>query len=106
MLYWLTEFSDGGDLFNLFRYITFTFFGDVTRQTIRNLWHVKALFHWSTWCSAGRFLFGKDGFTSSNWAQWRAYLREDFHPRQQDGSRSEHWLRDNSAQFTVVGQPT
>ncbi|WP_421704669.1 phospho-N-acetylmuramoyl-pentapeptide-transferase [Aliiroseovarius sp.] len=23
MLYWLTEFSDGGDLFNLFRYITF-----------------------------------------------------------------------------------
>ena len=23
MLYWLTELSDGGDLFNLFRYITF-----------------------------------------------------------------------------------
>jgi phospho-N-acetylmuramoyl-pentapeptide-transferase len=23
MLYWLTEFSDGGDIFNLFRYITF-----------------------------------------------------------------------------------
>ena len=23
MLYWLTEFSDGGDFFNLFRYITF-----------------------------------------------------------------------------------
>ncbi|MGA1268701.1 MAG: phospho-N-acetylmuramoyl-pentapeptide-transferase, partial [Gemmobacter sp.] len=23
MLYWLTEFSQGGDLFNLFRYITF-----------------------------------------------------------------------------------
>ena len=23
MLYWLTEFSDGGDVFNLFRYITF-----------------------------------------------------------------------------------
>lgn len=90
----------------LFRYITFTFFSDVTRQTIRNLWHDKALFRWSTWRSAGRFLFGKDGFISSNRAQWRAYLREDFHPRQQDGSRSEQWLRDNSAQFTVVGQPT
>ena len=23
MLYWLTEFSDGGDFFNLFRYISF-----------------------------------------------------------------------------------
>ncbi len=23
MLFWLTEFSDGGDVFNLFRYITF-----------------------------------------------------------------------------------
>ena len=23
MLYWLTNFSDGGDVFNLFRYITF-----------------------------------------------------------------------------------
>ena len=23
MFYWLTVFSDGGDLFNLFRYITF-----------------------------------------------------------------------------------
>ena len=23
MLYWLTELSDGGDFFNLFRYITF-----------------------------------------------------------------------------------
>lgn len=90
----------------LFRYITFTFFSDVTRQTIRNLWHDKALFRWSTWRSAGRFLFGKDGVISSNRAQWRAYLREDFHPRQQDGSRSEQWLRDNSAQFTVVGQPT
>jgi hypothetical protein len=33
-------------------------------------------------------------------------LREDFHPSQQDGARSEQWLRDNSAQFTVVGQPT
>ncbi|HCX82621.1 MAG: metal-dependent hydrolase [Curvibacter sp. RIFCSPHIGHO2_12_FULL_63_18] len=90
----------------LFRYITFTFFSDVTRQTIRNLWHDKALFRWSTWRSAGHFLFGKDGFISSNRAQWRAYLREDFHPRQQDGARSEQWLRDNSAQFTVVGQPT
>ena len=90
----------------LFRYITLTFFADVTRQTIRNLWHDGALFRWSTWRSAGQFLFGQDGIISSNRAQWRAYLREDFHPRQQDTTRSQQWLRDNRDQFTVVGQPT
>ena len=90
----------------LFRYITITFFSDVARQTVRNLWHDKALFRWSTWRSAASFLFGTRGLISSNRAQWREYLREDFHPGQQDGARSEQWLRDNSAQFTVVGQPT
>lgn len=90
----------------LFRYITLTFFSDVTRQTIRNLWQDGALFRWSTWRSAGHFLFGTHGIISSNRALWRAYLREDFHPRQQDTTRSERWLRDNRAQFTVVGQPT
>nr|WP_315496487.1 metal-dependent hydrolase [uncultured Rhodoferax sp.] len=89
----------------LFRYITMTFFADVTRQTVRNLWTDGALFRWSTWRSAGRFLFGKEGIISSNRAQWRAYLREDFHPREQDAARSVQWLRDNSGQFIVVGQP-
>ncbi|WP_294765488.1 metal-dependent hydrolase [uncultured Rhodoferax sp.] len=90
----------------LFRYITWTFFADVARQTIRNLWHDGALLRWSTWRSAGRFLFGPQGIISSNRTLWRAYLREDFHPRQQDGARSEQWLRDNRDQFTEVGQPT
>ena len=89
----------------LFRYITLTFFADVTRQTIRNLWHDGALFRWSTWRSAATFLFGQEGIISSNRALWRAYLREDFHPRQQDTTRSQQWLRDNREQFTVVGQP-
>ena len=36
MLYWLTELSDGGDFFNLFRYITFRAgedVGNASRQT-------------------------------------------------------------------------
>lgn len=89
----------------LFRYITWTFFADVTRQTVRNLWRDGALFRWSTWRSAGRFLFGQQGIISSNRALWRAYLREDFHPREQGSARSEQWLRDNRDQFTEVGQP-
>ena len=31
MLFWLTEFSDGGDFFNLFRYITFRAGGPCAR---------------------------------------------------------------------------
>ena len=88
----------------LFRYITITFLADVTRQTIRNLWHDKALFQWSTWCSGWNVLMSKDGMFRGNYAQWRAYKAPDFHPRQQDGSLSEQWLLNNRDQFTPVGQ--
>lgn len=87
----------------LFRYITITFFADVTRQTLRNLWHDKALFSRATWRSAGHFLFGRHGIIRSNTGLWRAYMRKDFHPREQDAARSEQWLRDNSQLFTPVG---
>ncbi len=87
----------------LFRYITWTFFTDVARQTVRNLWRDKALFRWSTWRSAGPFLFGREGIIRSNLPLWRDYLREDFHPSQHPAARSEQWLRDNSLQFTPVG---
>ena len=87
----------------LFRYITWTFLSDVTRQTVRNLWHDQALFRWSTWRSAGPFLFGRQGIIRSNIGLWRDYLREDFHPSQHSAARSVQWLRDNSDQFTPVG---
>lgn len=88
----------------LFHYITFTFWSDVTRQTIRNLWHDKALFRWSTWRSGWNVLMSKDGMFRGNYAQWRAYKAADFHPRQQDGSLGEQWLQNNRDQFTPVGQ--
>jgi len=87
----------------LFRYITWTFLSDVTRQTVRNLWQDQALFRWSTWRSAGPFLFGRQGIIRSNIGLWRDYLREDFHPSQHSAARSVQWLRDNSDQFTPVG---
>lgn len=89
----------------LLRYITWTFALDITRQTIRNLWHDDSLFKWSTWQSAGRLLFAKDGMIRSNYASWSAYKSPTFHPRQQDTSRSVQWLSDNSERFAVVGQP-
>ena len=98
----------GGNAWRLriFRYITIVFFADITRQTVRNLWHDGSLFQWSTWRSAYRLLFSKDGMIRGNYQQWKAYQAPDFHPSQQDTSRSAQWLRDNSTQFSVVGQPS
>lgn len=88
----------------IFRFVTITFLADVTRQTIRNLWHDKALFQWSTWRSGWRLLLAKDGMFRGNFAEWKAYVKPDFHPRQQESGLSEQWLRDNAQQFTAVGQ--
>jgi predicted metal-dependent hydrolase len=88
----------------IFRYITITFLADITRQTIRNLWHDGSLFNWSTWRSCAQVLFAKDGMFRGNYALWRGYMAPDFHPRQQDTSLSLQWLRDNSEKFAVVGQ--
>ena len=85
----------------VFRVVTVLFLADLLRQTVRNLWHDGALFAWSTWRSAWRLLFTRDGLLRSNVAAWRDYLRPDFHPGQHDASRSAQWLRENSGQFQV-----
>lgn len=86
-----------------FRIVTMLFMMDVTRQTLRNLWHDKALLRWSTWRSCWRLLLAPDGMYRGNFANWRAYLRADFHPHQQSGALGEQWLRDNTVQFATVG---
>ena len=90
----------------VFRYITLTFLLDVARQTLRNLRHDGSLYRWSTWRSAARLLFARDGVIRGNYPLWRDYFATDFHPSQHPAKLSQQWLRDNSAQFTVVGQPT
>jgi hypothetical protein len=88
----------------IFRIITVLFLSDIARQTVRNLWHDGSLFQWSTWRSAGKLLFAKDGMLRGNYALWKDYTSPNFHPRQQDTSLSVQWLNDNRAQYTVVGQ--
>jgi hypothetical protein len=87
----------------VFRYVTVTFLTDVLRQTVRNLWHDGSLFRWSTWRSASTLLFAPDGMIRGNLGGWRDYLSPTFHPSQHDATLSQHWLRDNAAQFAVVG---
>jgi predicted metal-dependent hydrolase len=89
----------------IFRAMTVIFLSDLLRQTVRNLWRDGCLFKPSTWRSAGRLLFARDGLIRGNVALWRDYERPDFHPSQHDASHSQQWLRENSAQFSVVGQP-
>lgn len=88
----------------IFKYVTFTFLSDVLRQTVRNLWHDGSLFHWRTWKSGATLLFAKDGLIRGNYALWKDYLRQDFHPSQHDASSSQQWLQDHSDQYRVVGQ--
>jgi len=88
----------------IFRYITIVFLSDVLRQTVRNLWHDSSLFSWSTWRSGAKLLFFKDGLVRSNYGLWRNYFSPMFHPSQHDAALSRQWLRDNAAQFSLVGQ--
>ena len=88
------------------RIVTFFFITDVARQTVRNLWHDGALLRWSTWRSAARVLFGRDGLVRRTWQPWLAYFRAGFHPSQQESGLAEQWLRDNAAQYTVVRSMT
>ena len=89
----------------VFKAISIMFLSDVTRQTLINLRHDKALFSWSTWRSAWQLLFSRDGMIRGNVGQWRDYLSPTFHPSQHDATLSTRWLQDNTGQFSVVGQP-
>lgn len=88
----------------IFHYITLTFLADVTRQTIRNLWHDGSLFRLSTWRSGWRLLMSRDGMFRGNYRQWRAYKDASFHPRQQDAGLSQRWLAEHGDLFVPVGQ--
>ena len=86
-----------------FRRITLIFLGDTLRQTVDNLRRDGTLWAWSTWKSAASCLFGRRGLVRCAYRPWKAYLRRDFHPSQQDSSASRAWLRANAGTFVAVG---
>jgi uncharacterized protein len=86
-----------------FKRITIVFLRGTLRQTVVNLRNDGTLWKWSTWKSAASYLFGKRGLIRETYKPWREYLREDFHPSQQDSSPSERWLADYSDRYTAVG---
>ena len=86
-----------------FRRVTMFFVVDLMRQTASNLRRDETLWRRATWASGARVLFGRDGLVRDLWRPWRAYLRADFHPSQQDDRLSRRWLAENGARFVAVG---
>lgn len=86
------------------RRVTVIFLTDAFRQTVLNLRRDGTLWRWSTWRSCWRHLLGKGGLFRESWHPWRAYFGRGFHPVQQHSTRSEDWLRANTALFALVGK--
>ena len=82
-----------------FRRVTLLFLGDTLRQTVANLYRDGTLWQWSTWKSAGMYLFGKRGLVRQTYRPWRDYHRPDFHPSQHDSTPSARWLADHSDRY-------
>jgi uncharacterized protein len=83
--------------------VTTLFITETLRQTVKNLHRDGTLWKWSTWRSAGSYLFGKRGLVRLTYKPWKAYFRRDFHPLQQDSSASAEWLQAHSDRFVPVG---
>ena len=86
-----------------FRRVTLIFLGDTLRQTVNNLHHDGTLWQWRTWKSAATTLFGAEGLIRRTYKPWRAYIRRDFHPSQQESALSNQWLDNNRTAYTLVG---
>jgi predicted metal-dependent hydrolase len=76
----------------LFWLVSWHFSCDLLRQTLNNLWHDGSWWRPSTWASAWRMTFGREGFVRCTHKAWKAYLRPDFHPSQGDGEPGLQWL--------------
>jgi hypothetical protein len=85
-----------------FRRVTLIFLGDTLRQTVDNLRHEGELWRWRSWASAARWLLGRRGLARAALQPWFAYLRRDFHPRQQESGLSRRWLSEHAGAYSVV----
>ena len=51
----------------------------------------------------GHHIVWRRGPDSPTYKPWRAYIRRDFHPSQQESTLSNHWLDNNREAYTLVG---
>lgn len=91
-------------------YAMLVFAFDAGRQTILNLWHDGTLSRPSTWWSALKFFWGRNGLVRRCTGPALRYFRRDFHPDQETvqapglstQALAQRWLRENAASYRVV----
>jgi uncharacterized protein len=94
----------GGERWRIiwFRRVTMIFLTDTLRQTVNNLRRDGTLWRWSTWKSSASYLFSKRGLIRETFKPWRAYVRPDFHPSQQESDLSRRWLKNYANTYLPV----
>jgi predicted metal-dependent hydrolase len=90
----------------LYWIVTWHFGLDLLRQTVNNLWHDGTLLRPSTWASAWRTLFAREGLVRAIARPWRQYFDPAFHPSQGDAAPGERWLAAHADIATAVAGGT
>jgi predicted metal-dependent hydrolase len=86
-----------------FRYFVWMFGFEFFSQVLYNLWCDGSWRQVSTWQSAMRFIFGKDGLLRSVAQPMRAYMKPGFHPIQYgDEALAQSWLARNANLWTPL----
>ena len=87
-------------------YVLVLFSFDTIRQTTLNLWHDGSLFKPSTWWSAAKFVFGKNGFVWTCSKPLLAYFKRDFHPNHDPFGDNQqlaaNWLENHAESWRAV----
>ena len=87
-----------------YRRVTLLFLSDLARQTLDNLRRERQLWRLATWRAGWQLLMGPQGLLREGLAEWRLYLRADFHPLQQDGAPGQSWLAADLEHFGTVAR--
>ena len=101
-----TYHAVGGGYFmrvGLFFVISIEFFVYSLVQSTMMLKRDRQLFKWSTWRSALRFWWGRDGIAWHTLPHWLAYFKPGFHPWQHDNrDLLARWQREHAGDYRTL----
>ena len=90
----------------LYLFVTFEFFTYSFVQSMLMLHRDRQLFKWSTWRSALRFWWGRDGIVWHTIPHWLAYFKPGFHPWQHDNrDLLQRWQREHAGDYRALHSP-
>lgn len=87
----------------MFLLVSIEFFVYSAVQTLLMLKHDRQLLKWSTWRSALRFWWGRDGIVWHTLPHWLAYFKPSFHPWQHDNRELLHrWQHEHATDYRTL----